>query len=50
MQNNKQIRSPTVNTAETCCLSYDGKDTVLGHLCHEIIVVKEEEADHSDDE
>ena len=26
------------------------KDTVLSHLCHEIIVVKEEEADHCDDE
>lgn len=23
---------------------------MLGHLCHEIVVVKEEEADHGDDE
>lgn len=46
----KQIRSINSENRCNCCPLDGAKDTVLSHLCHKIIIVKEEEADHSDDE
>lgn len=53
-----QVKANTVQTekhehkpdCDTALLLRIKKDTVLCHLCHQIIIVKEKKADHSDDE